>query len=64
MNQNKTWGATVFNSGPTVFSSIYQRLPKAIEQNAIPISLTDDAGLLITSQNNIQFQNYLNIVFG
>jgi hypothetical protein len=63
MNQNKTWGSAVFNSGPTVFFVYINDLPKTIEQNAIPISLTDDTGILITSQNNIQFPNYLNIVF-
>jgi len=26
MNQNKTWGAAMFNFGPTVISSIYQWL--------------------------------------
>ena len=39
-------------------------LPKPIQKNDFPVSLTDDTGILITSQNNIQFQNYLNIVFG
>jgi hypothetical protein len=50
--------------GPLLFLVYINDLPKATEQNAIPIPLTDDTGILITSQNNIQFQNYLNIVFG
>jgi hypothetical protein len=35
-----------------------------IEHRAIPILFADDTRVLITSPNNIQFQNYLNIVFG
>ena len=35
-----------------------------LEHRAIPILFADDTGVLITSPNNIQFQNYLNIVFG
>ena len=50
--------------GQSLFLVYINDLPKATEQNTIPISLTDDTGILITCQNNIQFQNYLNTVFG
>ena len=50
--------------GPLLFLVYINDLPNAKEHNVIPISLTDDTGILITSQNNIQFQNYLNVVFG
>jgi len=39
-------------------------LPKAIEHKAIPILFAADTNVLMTSPNNIQFQNDFNIVFG
>jgi hypothetical protein len=39
-------------------------IPKATEHNAIPILFADDTSILITSPNNIQFHNNLNIVSG
>jgi len=49
--------------GPVLSLVYINDLPKATEQNTIPISLTDDT-ILIKSQNNIEFQNYLNTVSG
>ena len=39
-------------------------VPKAINHKAIPIIFADDTNILITSPNNINFQNNLNIIFG
>jgi hypothetical protein len=36
----------------------------AIEHRALPILFADDTRILITSPNNIQFQNQLNTAFG
>ena len=36
----------------------------AIEHKAIPILFADDTRVLFISPNNIQFQNYFNMVFG
>ena len=67
MDKNKIWGAAWFNFGPNVISSIHQWLTYghgAQSYSAILILFPDDTGVLITNPNNIQFQNYLNIVFG
>ena len=49
--------------GPLLFLVYINDLPKAIEHKAIPILFADDTSILITSPNNIQFQNDLNVVF-
>ena len=50
--------------GPLLFLVYIIDLPKAIEHKAIPILFADDASILITSQNNIQFKSDLNVIFG
>ena len=37
-------------------------LPKAVECTALPILFADDTSILLTSPNNIQMQNNLNLV--
>jgi len=49
---------------PLLFLVYINGLPKAIEHKAIPILCADDTSILITSPNNIQFQNDFNIGFG
>jgi len=49
---------------PLLFLAYINDLPMVIEHRAIPILFADDTKVLITSPNNIQFQIYLNIVFG
>ena len=50
--------------GPLLFLVYINDLPKAIEHKAVPILFAHDTSILITSPNNIQFQNDLNTVFG
>ena len=52
--------------GTLLFLVYIYDLPEAMEHIAIPILFADDTHIrvLITSPNNIQFQNELNIVFG
>ena len=64
MNQIKHGVLQCSILGPVLFLVYINDLPKATEQNTIPISLTDDTGILIKSQNNNEFQNYLNTVSG
>jgi len=63
MNQIKHGVLQCSILGPVLSLVYINDLPKATEQNTIPISLTDDT-ILIKSQNNIEFQNYLNTVSG
>ena len=62
MDQNKIWDAAGVSFGPIVISSIHQWITKATEHTIIPILFPDDTSILITSPNNIQLQNDLNIV--
>jgi len=48
--------------GPLLFLVYMDDLPKAIEHTIIPILFSYDTSILITSPNNIQLQNNLNIV--
>ena len=50
--------------GPLLFLVYINNLPKAIEHKTLPILFIADTSILITHQNNIQFKNDLNIVFG
>jgi len=49
---------------PVLFLVYINDLPKAIEHKAISVLFDVDTRILITSPNNIQFQNDLNIDFG
>jgi len=49
---------------PLLFLIYVNDLPKAIEHKDISILFAVDTRILITSPNNIHFQNDLNIVFG
>ena len=64
MDKNKIWGLQGSIWCPLLFLVYIKDLPKVIEHRAIPILFADDTRVLITSPNNIQFQNDLNIVFG
>jgi len=50
--------------GPILFLVYINDLPKAKEHKAIAVLFADNTSILITSPNNIQFQNDLNTVLG
>jgi len=58
MDQNKIWVAAGNNFGPIVISGIHQRLTKGHTTQSCSYFFAD-IGILITSPNNIQFQNDL-----
>ena len=49
--------------GPLLFLVYTNGLPRAVEQNALPIEFADDTSILLTSTKNTQMQSYFNIVF-
>jgi len=49
---------------PFLFPVYINDPPNAIEQRAILTLFADDSSVLVTSPNDIQFPNDLNIVFG
>ena len=50
--------------GQLLFIVCVNDLPKAIGHKAMPILFADNTGILITSPNNIHFQNNVIVVFG
>jgi len=50
--------------GPILFLIYINDLPKAIGHKTIPVLFAANTSILITTPNNIQFQNDLNIVSG
>jgi hypothetical protein len=49
---------------PLLFLVYTNNLLQTVKHKAIPILFADDTSTLITSPNNIQFQNYLNVASG
>ena len=49
--------------GPLLFPVYINDLPKAVESKALPVLFADDTSILLASNNNIQMQHNLNLVF-
>ena len=49
--------------GPLLFPVYINDLPKAVESKALPVLFADDTSILLASNNNIQMQSDLNLVF-
>jgi uncharacterized protein YlbG (UPF0298 family) len=50
--------------GPLLFIIHINDLPKIVESNSVPILFADDASVLISHANPLQFKNIINVVYG
>jgi hypothetical protein len=50
--------------GPLLFIIYIKNLPKILESNSVLILLADDASVLISHANPLQFKNTINVVYG
>jgi hypothetical protein len=50
--------------GPLLFIIYINDLPKILESNSVPILFADDASVLISHDNSLQFKNTLNEIYG
>jgi hypothetical protein len=50
--------------GPLLFIIYINDLPKILESNSVPILFADDASVLLSHANSLQFKNSLNEVYG
>jgi hypothetical protein len=64
MDQNEIGVQQLSVLGPLLFLVYINDLLQTVKHKAIPTLFADDTSILITSQNNIQFQNDLNVVSG
>jgi hypothetical protein len=50
--------------GPLLFIIYINDLPKILESNSVPVLFADDASVLLSHANPLQFKNTLNEVYG